>query len=354
MRGKAWERKAIGNPLTPGPLRFTERNMPFSDIVGHRKQLATLRWGLEKDRLHHAYVFLGSEGVGKKTVALSLAKAIHCLEMDHDFCGSCANCVRIENRNHPDVRLLGLLARKKEISIEQIRELERGLNYRAFSGKQKVAIIDPAPLMNVSAQNALLKTLEEPPEGSVLILVSTSAGALLPTLLSRCLRLSFAPLQSRDVADYLVSQKGVKGEEAELRAAMAMGSLGRALAGDPEERVQKRRGWVRAIVSSANGDLRGNAALVEEISQDREETLKFLEWAEGWYRDILVYGATGGDEELCNIDMIENIRDRAQADSLERSFFLRGEAILTAARIRRNINRRIALERFLAHVAGLQ
>ena len=327
--------------------------MPFSDIVGHGKQLATLRRGLAHDRLHHAYVFLGSEGVGKRTVALSLAKAVQCLEMANDFCGSCVNCVSIENRNHPDVRLIGPLPGKKDISIEQVRGLERELNYRAFSSGKKIAIIDPAPLMNFSAQNALLKTLEEPPAGSILILISISAGGLLPTLLSRCLRLSFAPLTASTVADHLVSGRALKREQAELLAALSFGSLGRALSPDLGELARRRGVWVEGIASLGKRNRRGWTTLAEELSKDREEALRFLEWLDGWYRDILIYGATESVQEICNLDLIESLKTQAASCSVERTLFLRSQALITAARIRRNVNRRMALDDLLAHAAGL-
>ena len=168
--------------------------MSFAEVIGHQKQLANLHSALTGERLHHAYLFLGPEGVGKRTIAVAYAKALHCLQQVNDFCDQCANCARISDGNHPDVRVLEPLAEKKEISIQQIRELERDLNFRSFTGKRKIAIIDPATLMNSSAQNALLKTLEEPPQESLIILIAANAGALLPTLRSRCLRLSFAPL----------------------------------------------------------------------------------------------------------------------------------------------------------------
>src|SRR5439155_21125391 len=112
-----------------------------------------------------------------------------------DFCGQWANCARIEVGNHPDVRTIEPLVGKKEISIQQIREIEKQLNIRSFSGRKKIAILDPATRMNPSAQNALLKTLEEPPKDALLVLVATNTGGLLPTLRSRCLRLSFGSLQ---------------------------------------------------------------------------------------------------------------------------------------------------------------
>src|SRR5919106_3940702 len=138
--------------------------MGLADIIGHHRQIQTLRLALAKRRLHHAYLFIGPEGVGKRTLALALAKAIHCSEVGSDSCGECVNCARIRDGNHPDVRLIEPLMGKEEISIQQIREIERQLNLRSFSGGKKIAILNPATLMNLSAQNALLKTLEEPPQ----------------------------------------------------------------------------------------------------------------------------------------------------------------------------------------------
>jgi DNA polymerase-3 subunit delta' len=328
--------------------------MPFSpDIVGHENQLAALRQALEQERLHHAYVFLGPDGVGKRTIALALAKAVHCLEMTRDFCGRCANCSGIENHNHPDVRLLQPLPGKKDISIEQVRTLERELSYRAFSGRKKIAIIDPAPLMNFSAQNALLKTLEEPPAGSLLILISTSAGGLLPTLLSRCLRLSFGPLPASAVADYLVSRRDQTPEQAKLLAAVSLGSLGRAASSDVEELAEKRGAWVDAIALLAKGDGAAWPALAEELSKDREEALKFLNWLSEWYRDMLIYHATENFEAICNVDLSEKLKAQAESSTLERTLFLRSQTLAAAQLIRRNINRRMALENLFANVAGL-
>lgn len=325
--------------------------MPFSDIVGHEKQLAALRRGLEQDRLHHAYLFLGPDGVGKKTVALSLAMAIQCLERDYDFCGGCVNCVRVRSGNHPDVRMVGPSAGKKEISIQQVRELERELSFRPFSGRKKIAVLDPAPLMNANAQNALLKTLEEPPGDSLLILVSTSTGGLVPTLVSRCVRLSFAPLPTTEVAGYLVSEKGMKQEEAELLAAITMGSLGMAVSPDMEALMESRRAWAKEICSLIQGNYGAGLALAEELASVREESLKFLGWVEGWYRDILIYSVTGSNQGICNLDMEENIKQQAATYSLERILFLLSQAIRTTARIQRNVNRRMALENFFAQVA---
>ncbi len=328
--------------------------MTFSDIVGHQKQLATLRWALEKDRLHHAYFFLGPEGVGKRTVALSLAMAIQCREREYDSCGGCANCRQVQSGNHPDVRVVAPLAGKKEISIQQVRELERELNYRAFSGRKKIALVDPASLMNFSAQNALLKTLEEPPKESLLILLSTSTGAVLPTLLSRCLRLSFSPLPAEVVASFLVAQKGMKQQEAELLAAMTMGSLGKAVSPETQELVARTRVWAEKIGSLTRGDCGGWMTLAEELASAREDALKFLEWVKGWYRDILIYRVTESSRGISNLAVERDIKQQANLYTRERLLFLLSRALQAEADIRRNVNRRMALENFFAHVAGLR
>jgi DNA polymerase III subunit delta' len=326
--------------------------MGFSEILGHQRQTETLRLALAKGRLHHAYLFAGPEGVGKRTLALALAKAIHCAERVDDFCGQCANCARIEDGNHPDVRTIEPLAGKKEISIQQIREIEKQLNFRSFSGRKKIAVLDPATLMNLSAQNALLKTLEEPPQDSLLLLVATNTGGLLPTLRSRCLRLSFGCLQCEQVANYLASKKGLKREEADFLAAMAMGSLGTALKIDGEELQEKRQGWIELLSSLKAGDYRAATATAEALAKDRDESLKFLEWAGSWYRDLMVHAVTRGSGELVNRDVLARIEHESADDRLEHSLSLIAQTIEAAAGIQRNLNRRMVLENLLFNVVG--
>jgi DNA polymerase-3 subunit delta' len=326
--------------------------MGFGEIIGHHKQLEILRSALIKGRLHHAYLFVGLEGVGKRTVALALAKAIHCGAMTDDFCGECSNCARIKDGNHPDVRVIEPLAGKKEISIQQIRELERELNFRSFTGKCKIMILDPAVLMNLSAQNALLKTLEEPPENSLLILIAPNAGGLLPTLRSRCLRLSFGPLARGQVSDFLASRHGMKADEAQFLAAMAMGSLGAAVNLDKEELVEKRRVWIGLLSSLHAGDYQAATVAAETLASNRDEALKFLKWAESWYRDLLLHKVAPDSPETVNLDMLPQLQQQSAEHNVEHLLSSFSQAIGAAARIQRNLNRRMVLEKLLFNVVG--
>ncbi|MCY4438880.1 MAG: DNA polymerase III subunit delta', partial [Deltaproteobacteria bacterium] len=159
----------------------------FQDIIGHQGQIELLRRAVDRDRLHHAYIFVGPEGTGKRTVATALAAAIQCQAGDGDACGECPSCLCIRDGNHADLHWLEQRKGKRDITIEQVRELQKQLVLRRFTGRKKIAIIDPLTLVNLHAQNALLKTLEEPPEDSLLILIAESTGDVLPTVLSRCL-----------------------------------------------------------------------------------------------------------------------------------------------------------------------
>ena len=325
--------------------------MSLSEIIGHKKQLEILRLALIHGRLHHAYLFVGPEGVGKRTVALSLARAIHCSARNDDFCGRCANCARIQAGNHPDVRVIEPLPDKKEISIQQIREIEKALNFRSFSGGRKIAVIDPATLMNLAAQNALLKTLEEPPQNSVLILIALNAGALLPTLRSRCLRLSFGPVQ-RDLLAGFLAAKGMNPENANFLAAMSGGSPGVAVSIDSEELREKRRFWGGLLSGLNAGDYRAATEAAEALASNREEALKFIEWAETWYRDLLIHAVTQNCRDIINLDMASQIEEHSAHGDIEQLLSLLAQTTAAGAHIQRNLNRRMILENLFFTAVG--
>jgi DNA polymerase III subunit delta' len=326
--------------------------MGFSQIVGHQKQVEALRLALASARLHHAYLFVGAEGVGKKTIALGLAKAIHCSGAVGDFCGECADCARIQDGNHPDVRIIEILAGKKEISIQQIRELEKELNFRSFSGKKKIVVLDPATLMNVSAQNALLKTLEEPPKNSLLFLVAPNVGGLLPTLRSRCFQVSFGSLPRDLVANFLITRRGLKTEEAEFLAAITLGSLGAATKIDKKNFLEKRQHWLALLTSLNKANYRGAIEAAEELASNKDALLEFLEWAVGWQRDRLVYTVTQDSREIVNLDLISEIQQQTAQRDLESILSLLSQTAGAVGSIQRNLNRRMVLENVLLNIVG--
>ena len=202
----------------------------FAAIRGHATVCAGLRQAAARERLAHGLLFAGPDGVGKRAVAQALAAWLQCRARGpDDACGRCDACRQVAAGTHPDVLTIAVPSGKQEIGIDRIRELKRFASLQPAQGRAKVAIIDEAPALTVPAQNALLKTLEEPPPRSFVILVAASPDALLPTVRSRCRRLRFGPLPTADVVEILTGVPGIAPAVADALARLAEGSPGRAL-----------------------------------------------------------------------------------------------------------------------------
>ena len=190
--------------------------MFFRQILGQERVISHLRTAREKGRLSHAYLFLGPEGVGRASTARALAAALNCLtpREDGDACGACASCRRLAAGTHPDFLVIeptpeALQKQRPQIKIGQIREFCRVTNYPPLGDGWRVVLIKPAEAMNEEAANALLKTLEEPPERHLLVLTAQAEADLLPTIVSRCHKLAFAPLPAALVARELEERRGL-------------------------------------------------------------------------------------------------------------------------------------------------
>ncbi len=200
----------------------------MSSVRGHERPRDFLRSAMAQERLPHALLFAGPEGVGKRSLALALVASLQCEGAGDDACGDCSACRQLQAGTHPDFQLVQLATGKKEIGIDRIRELKRFMQLQPVRGKTKVGVINDAHLLTVAAQNALLKVLEEPPARSFLFLISGSPDALLATVRSRCQRLQFAPLPTDMVADILMAGTSTSAETARRLAVLADGSPGRA------------------------------------------------------------------------------------------------------------------------------
>ena len=209
--------------------------MPFHSVAGHPRVLALLARAIARDTLPPALLLAGPRGVGKRRTSGAIAQTLNCLELrtagdtETDACGTCSSCLRIARGVHPDVVILEP-GDTGTIKIDEIRDVIDRANYRPFEGRRRVVIVDDADAMMPAAQNALLKTLEEPRPGSVFVLVSSMPDALLPTVQSRCPRLRFGRLTASDVAGVLMRDHEYGEAEARAAAADADGSVGAALA----------------------------------------------------------------------------------------------------------------------------
>src|SRR5918995_2067430 len=229
--------------------------MPFRAITGHRPLLELLARATARDTLPPSLLFAGPEGVGKRLTALALAEALNCerpiASTDaHDACGECSACKRIARGVHADV-LVVEPGDSGSIKIEQVRDVIDRAGYRPFEGRRRVVIVDQADALGANAQDAILKTLEEPPPASVFVLITDRPDMLLPTVRSRCQRLRFGPLSPAEVAAVLVRDHAMSATEAHAAAAAAGGSIGRAMDGNAEDVLEARDAAARLLQGTA-------------------------------------------------------------------------------------------------------
>jgi DNA polymerase-3 subunit delta' len=340
--------------------------MPFSELQAQDRAVGALRSALRRGRLHHAYLLGGPEGVGKGTAARLLAQAANCEGagapsdgLPDDACGACAPCRKIARGTHPDVFLLeeervmakagrwepkGGRTPSKEIVVDQVRDLvDHRLSLRRFEGRRRVILIDPADAMNVQAQNALLKTLEEPPAETTLVLVSSSPDALLPTIKSRCLRVAFAPLPEAVIRARLEAG-GQQPEAARLAAALSGGSLSRAMGLDAEA-LSERRAALEGAASLSAADAGRWIAFAREHGEDREVAAGLGELLLVWWRDVLVAQAGGAGLAIAELEPLT--RRTAAALTPAEALRRRGLTERLLAALRQNATAPLAIERML-------
>ena len=201
----------------------------WHDIVGHGRVTAALQRAADNDSPHHAYLLMGPAGIGKMTLAPTFAKALVCTAAQQRPCGDCAACRQADTGMHVDLSVVGPEGSSQIITVSQVREIQRKLAYRQAGERCRVVIIDDAGSMNVDSQNKLLKTLEEPPARTVLILCCLHPGLLLATVRSRCQKLMLAPVPVPDLERWLLDNQDTVPQRARRAATAARGVPGRAI-----------------------------------------------------------------------------------------------------------------------------
>ncbi len=311
--------------------------MSFEKIIGQRSAVDAIRNMIKGDRFRGTYLFLGPDGVGKRTAAIEFSKAVNCEVEGDDACGDCESCEKIDSSNHPDIFSIFPEEASRYIKIEQIRGLIYQASLKPYEGKKRVFIINDAEKMTPEAQNAFLKLLEEPPQNHIFILIVSNISGLLPTVISRCRIIKFYSLSHDEIEDFL--KKDGLSEEAVLFSHMAMGSLGKALSFKEKEVIKGRDKVVNDFFLRKSALLRENV-LTEHIKGDIEESLYMLLC---WYRDLLVSKFTQDKKELLNIDRSEEISyysSRFSREKLEKDI---SNIMETIGYIRSNLNPKIAL-----------
>ena len=319
--------------------------------VGQDRALAALQRGLAQGRRVHAYLFAGPPQVGKRTLALELAQALNC-EGPEPPCQECSPCRRIAGGIHADVQVVTVEATDrgvhKDISIDQIREVARTVSLRPFEGRCRVVIIDPADAMNEAAQNAFLKTLEEPPPDVVFVLVTSRPQALRDTILSRCQRLDLSLLPVPQLEEALRQRWSVAPRQAQLLARLSRGCLGWAIAAhQDEEMLRVRHEALMDIRALPERTIQERFVYASEVagrfSRDRTTVLAVLDLWREWWRDVLLV-SSGCQDAITNLDLWDILKAEAgRYDPAQVVAFLRSLAA-SKRRLEENVNPRLTLE----------
>lgn len=288
----------------------------FDDIIGHEQIIEHLQNAIELDKVSHAYIINGEKGTGKMLIADAFALTLQCEKQDRIPCLKCHSCKQALSGNQPDI-IHVTHEKPGSISVEEIRtQLNNDIQVKPYSSPKKIYIIDEADKMTVQAQNALLKTIEEPPAYGVIIMLTSNADALLPTILSRCVLLNIKPVKDSVLKRYLMERLKVPDYKADLSIAFARGNVGKAVALASSENFDViKKDALDMLRYLEDMEIHEVVAWVKKIADYKLEINDFLDILTVWFRDVLLFKATNDVNMLIFKDEVQEIKKRAARSS---------------------------------------
>ena len=330
-------------------------------VIEHSKAVPLFQNSLKRGQMPNAYLIVGPAHVGKMTLAIDLAKALNCLAEDRP-CGECAACRKIAAGKHADVQIIclpdpvGKESRVKEISVEQIKDMQHASSFPPYEGKFKVFIIDGAEQLSNEAANRLLKTLEEPAENVIYLLLTVNDELLPSTVISRCQRIDLLPLPAGEIEKYMTEKVKIDEDKAKLISRLSCGCMGWAVAAAGDETILTERAAKIERVFEINGgnieerfDYAGQ--LASRFSQNRLDVYNELALWIDWWHDLLLI-KTGNNDKIANIDMKNKLNEAASGFTLlqVREFIDRLQAAI--AQLKVNAAPRLVLEVLMLNIPG--
>lgn len=323
--------------------------MYFEDILGQNEAKRLLITQIEKDMPSHAYIFNGEDGSGKMMLAEAFAAGINCEAKEGRPCCQCHSCKQAMSHNHPDIIYVNKADDKKAYGVDDIRDkINATVDISPYNGRYKVYIVDEAQLMGTAPQNALLKTIEEPPEYAIIILLTNNAGGFLQTILSRCIQIDTRPLPDDTIRSILKNEYQMVDYEIDVCVSFAQGNISKArkLASSDEFHEIKDSvvGLLKRIHSVTIADMNDFVAILKKDSAKIDEYLNLFTL---WYRDVLLYKATGSDKGVIfreDLFTLKTQSNRYSYDGLNKIL----EAIDKVKKnLSANVNAELALELML-------
>ena len=290
----------------------------FKSVIGHEQIIQHMSTALKNKKISHAYIFEGPNGCGKNMLAKAFSKALECEAGYGDSCNMCRSCHQMDTGNQPDVKWL-THEKPATISVDDVRtQINADMGIKPYSSKYKIYIVDEAEKMNEQAQNALLKTIEEPPAYGIIILLTTNADTFLQTILSRCVRLDFRPLRDTLVTQYLQEKYDLTDYECRFATAFAQGKIGRAVTiATSKEFAQLKEEVMHVIRYAKEMTTAEIMAEVKNIANYKLTIDDYLDLMAMWYRDVLVFKSTKDSNALIFKDEMSLLAEQAKNCSYE-------------------------------------
>ena len=317
----------------------------FNNIIGHEEIIRHLKKAMKTGKVSHSYIFTGRPGSGKKLLATTYAMTLQCEQGGTEPCQKCDSCKKAMGKNHPDIIMVNH-EKPGTISIDEIREqVIYDVAVKPYCSPYKIYIIPDAELMTVQAQNALLKTIEEPPEYAVIMLLTSNADAMLPTIQSRCVRLDLKVVDDSLVKKYLMERLHVPDYQAEIDASFAQGSIGKAKEAATSEEFSNITQNALKILKNANSmEVYELADEIKLLSGEKQSIDDYLDIFQFWFRDVLMFKATREIDNLVFKQEINYIKEQASQRSYENLEKILEALEKTKVRLRANVNFELALE----------
>jgi len=323
----------------------------FADVLGHEQTISHMKNAILLNKISHAYIINGEKGSGKKLLAGIFAQTLQCKEKGTEPCMQCQSCKQAENGNQPDIIYVvhNGSGSSNSISVDDIRsQLVGDIQIKPYSSRYKIYIVDGAEKLTVQAQNALLKTLEEPPSYAVIMLLTINAGMLLPTVQSRCVKLDLKPVPSEFIKKYLLEELKIPKYQAEVCTVFAQGNMGKAkrlaLSESFAEMLEHALHVVKYISEMEIGDLIED---LKKINQYKIEINDYLDLLLVWYRDVLLFKATRDADNVVFSDELNSIRKKAKESSYEGLECIMKSLEKAKLRLNANVNFDMAMELLL-------
>ena len=317
----------------------------FKDVVGHKDILKYISSAVENNRVSHAYILNGERGSGKKMLANLFAMTLLCETGDNEPCGICHSCKQAESGNHPDI-IRVTHEKPNSISVDDIRtQVNNTVDIKPYQGPYKVYIIPQADMMTPQAQNAILKTIEEPPSYAVFLLLTENAETLLPTINSRCVMLKLRNIKDTLIKKYLMENLEIPDYKADMCTAFAQGNMGRAIMlANSDHFNEIREEAVQLLKHISEMELNEIVAAVKNISVYKLEITDYLDIIMIWYRDVLLYKATKEIDKVVFKDQLQSIKEQARKSSYEGIELILESLEKAKARLKANVNFDLVME----------